>query len=182
MCSLIYYRPIRPCPPFHLHANACYVGRPFPLSEAREHWRRLRSWGLTFSTLPQTLQYQKLESTKLMLYSENHSHLGSSRACRTVSILRQPKPRITLTGHRGKYDQEYLDYLRELLTTMHEEGIAAYVVRLLSLLFYWSERVRPPRVRADFQVIHQDVFSRYCGGVSFPFPACQQVKDSRLIY
>jgi hypothetical protein len=29
----------------------------------------------------------------------------------------------------GQYDQEYLDYLKELLTIMHEEGVAAYVVR-----------------------------------------------------
>lgn len=28
--------------------NASYVGRPFPLSQAKEHWARLASWGLTF--------------------------------------------------------------------------------------------------------------------------------------
>jgi hypothetical protein len=44
-------RPIRPCPPFHAHAEASYVGRPFPLDEASEHWRRLRSWGLTSGEL-----------------------------------------------------------------------------------------------------------------------------------
>jgi hypothetical protein len=26
------------------------VGRPFPLDEAPENWRRLKSWGLTMST------------------------------------------------------------------------------------------------------------------------------------
>lgn len=30
--------------------EASYVGRPFPLSEAAEHWARLKSWGLTFGT------------------------------------------------------------------------------------------------------------------------------------
>lgn len=43
-------RPIRPCPPFHEHAKASYVGRPFPLDEAPENWRRLKSWGLTMCT------------------------------------------------------------------------------------------------------------------------------------
>ncbi|GMK54726.1 hypothetical protein CspeluHIS016_0113120 [Cutaneotrichosporon spelunceum] len=28
--------------------EASYIGRPFPLEEAKEHWARLASWGLTF--------------------------------------------------------------------------------------------------------------------------------------
>lgn len=30
------------------HTESSYVGRPFPLEEADEHWARLKSWGLTF--------------------------------------------------------------------------------------------------------------------------------------
>jgi hypothetical protein len=33
---------------FFDHRNVSFVGRPFPLGEADEHYRRLRSWGLTF--------------------------------------------------------------------------------------------------------------------------------------
>jgi hypothetical protein len=32
------------------HASVTFVGRPFPLEEAHEHFCRLRRWGLTFST------------------------------------------------------------------------------------------------------------------------------------
>jgi hypothetical protein len=31
------------------HAVVTFVGRPFPLEEAPEHFSRLRRWGLTFS-------------------------------------------------------------------------------------------------------------------------------------
>lgn len=44
-------RPAFPAPKIHDHAQANYVGRPFPLEEADEHWARLKSWGLTFGTL-----------------------------------------------------------------------------------------------------------------------------------
>jgi len=30
------------------HTESSYVGRPFPLEDADEHWARLKSWGLTF--------------------------------------------------------------------------------------------------------------------------------------
>ncbi|TRR18219.1 hypothetical protein DNP52_24965, partial [Salmonella enterica subsp. enterica serovar Panama] len=33
---------------FFDHRNASFVGRPFPLDEADEHFGRLRKWGLTF--------------------------------------------------------------------------------------------------------------------------------------
>jgi hypothetical protein len=33
---------------FFDHRNVSFVGRPFPLEEADEHFRRLRAWGLTF--------------------------------------------------------------------------------------------------------------------------------------
>ena len=31
------------------HASVTFVGRPFPLEQAHEHFSRLRRWGLTFS-------------------------------------------------------------------------------------------------------------------------------------
>lgn len=33
---------------FYNHRNVSFVGRPFPLEEADEHFRRLRAWGMTF--------------------------------------------------------------------------------------------------------------------------------------
>ena len=33
---------------FFDHRNVSFVGRPFPLEEADEHFARLRKWGLTF--------------------------------------------------------------------------------------------------------------------------------------
>src|SRR5512137_2930250 len=33
---------------FYDHRNVSFVGRPFPLEEADEHFTRLRQWGLTF--------------------------------------------------------------------------------------------------------------------------------------
>ena len=33
---------------FYDHRNVSFVGRPFPLAEADEHFRRLRAWGFTF--------------------------------------------------------------------------------------------------------------------------------------
>jgi len=33
---------------FYDHRNVSFVGRPFPIEEADEHFSRLRSWGLTF--------------------------------------------------------------------------------------------------------------------------------------
>lgn len=40
--------PNDPLPKVHEHATGSYVNRPFPVSEAQEHWARLKSWGLTF--------------------------------------------------------------------------------------------------------------------------------------
>jgi hypothetical protein len=36
---------------FYDHRNVSFVGRPFPLEEADEHFARLRAWGLTFLRL-----------------------------------------------------------------------------------------------------------------------------------
>lgn len=33
---------------FYNHRDVSFVGRPFPLDEAEEHFARLRAWGLTF--------------------------------------------------------------------------------------------------------------------------------------
>ncbi len=33
---------------FYDHRNVSFVGRPFPLDQADEHFRRLRAWGMTF--------------------------------------------------------------------------------------------------------------------------------------
>jgi hypothetical protein len=45
--------PAIPCIPSHepnhfLSDNVSFVGRPFPLSEADEHFSRLKKWGFTF--------------------------------------------------------------------------------------------------------------------------------------
>lgn len=64
--------------------------------------------------------------------SAYHSHMGGSRACWTVCspylLLIFGVSPIPADPYRGQYDQEYLDYLRELLTEMNEEGVAAYIV------------------------------------------------------
>lgn len=36
---------------FYNHRDVSFVGRPFPLAEADEHFRRLKAWGLTFLRL-----------------------------------------------------------------------------------------------------------------------------------
>lgn len=36
---------------FFEHRDVSFVGRPFPLDEADEHFGRLRAWGLTFLRL-----------------------------------------------------------------------------------------------------------------------------------
>ncbi|HNB53012.1 MAG TPA: hypothetical protein PK530_13775, partial [Anaerolineales bacterium] len=33
---------------FYDHRNISFVGRPFPLAEADEHFSRLKAWGLNF--------------------------------------------------------------------------------------------------------------------------------------
>ena len=59
---------------------------------------------------------------------------------------------------RGKYDEEYLQYLRALLEGMKEYGLVAYVVS------HFLIRCAGGR-GANIQAVHQDVWSRYCGGV-----------------
>ncbi|KAG8760210.1 hypothetical protein FRC11_000765 [Ceratobasidium sp. 423] len=91
----------------HDHRSITFVGRPFPLQEAPQHFARLRRWGLTFIRFNVT--WEAIE------------HEGP-----------------------GKYDTQYLDYLRELFSLLPEFGIVAFVS------------------------IHQDVWSRYSGGSGAP--------------
>ncbi|KAJ1309337.1 hypothetical protein OPQ81_006117 [Rhizoctonia solani] len=91
----------------HDHRSVTFVGRPFPLEEAPQHFARLRRWGLTFIRFNVT--WEAIE------------HEGP-----------------------GKYDIEYLEYLRKLLALLPEFGIVAFVS------------------------LHQDVWSRYSGGSGAP--------------
>ncbi len=77
-----------------------YVGRPFPLSAAREHYARLRAAG--FNSMRLLVLWEAVEPRK-----------------------------------KGEYDQEYLDYLRELVKQANEYGLYVLI---------------------DF---HQDIFSRH---------------------
>ncbi|CAA7263297.1 unnamed protein product [Cyclocybe aegerita] len=89
------------------HRCITFVGRPFPLEEAHEHFSRLRRWGLTF--------------IRFLVTWEAVEH-----------------------GGPGVYDTEYLDYIRELLSLLPKYGMTAFVS------------------------MHQDVWSRYCGGSGAP--------------
>ena len=50
---VLFYRPVNHDPNNFPgdHRSVTFVGRPFPLEEAHEHFCRLRRWGLSFSTL-----------------------------------------------------------------------------------------------------------------------------------
>lgn len=89
------------------HRNVSFVGRPFPLDEAREHFARLRAWGLTL--------------VRLLVPWESIEHKGP-----------------------GEYDEEYIDYLRELISMMPEYGLKCFI---------------DP---------HQDTWSRFSGGSGAP--------------
>ncbi|MGD1991730.1 MAG: cellulase family glycosylhydrolase [Anaerolineae bacterium] len=92
---------------FYDHRNVSFVGRPFPLDEADEHFARLRAWGLTF--------------LRFLVTWEAIEHAGP-----------------------GKYDEEYLDYLYQVVRKAGEHGIQLFV---------------DP---------HQDVWSRMSGGDGAP--------------
>ncbi|KAF7731799.1 hypothetical protein EC973_008314 [Apophysomyces ossiformis] len=89
------------------HRSVSFVGRPFPLAEAKEHFARLRAWGLTL--------------IRLLVPWESLEHAGP-----------------------GQYDDNYIDYLRELITMMPEYGLKCLI---------------DP---------HQDTWSRYSGGSGAP--------------
>jgi hypothetical protein len=92
---------------FFNHREVSFVGRPFPLPEADEHFRRLRQWGLTF--------------LRLLITWEAIEHAGP-----------------------GRYDQEYLEYLRAIVNKAAEHGLEVFI---------------DP---------HQDVWSRFSGGDGAP--------------
>ncbi|KAG5459202.1 MAG: hypothetical protein BJ554DRAFT_423, partial [Olpidium bornovanus] len=100
---------------FH-HRDVSFVGRPFPLDEIDEHLGRLRTWGLTFA---------------------------SGRLVRCVLSLphADASPRnIAVVGKSGIYDEEYIDFLIEILKKMSEFGLRCFI---------------DP---------HQDLWSRFSGG------------------
>lgn len=92
---------------FFDHQHVSFVGRPFPLAEADEHYSRLQAWG--FNCL------------RLLITWEAVEHEGP-----------------------GIYDQEYLDYLYDVVKKAGEYGFHVFI---------------DP---------HQDVFSRFSGGDGAP--------------
>jgi len=92
---------------FYDHRNVSFVGRPFPLEEADEHFARLRAWGFTF--------------LRFLVTWEAIEHAGP-----------------------GIYDEEYLDYLYQVVRKAGEYGIHLFI---------------DP---------HQDVWSRLSGGDGAP--------------
>jgi len=92
---------------FYDHRHVSFVGRPFPLEEADEHFSRLRAWGLFF--------------LRFLITWEAVEHAGP-----------------------GIYDEEYLDYLYEVVRKAGEYDIDLFI---------------DP---------HQDVWSRLSGGDGAP--------------
>lgn len=92
---------------FYDHRHVSFVGRPFPLDEADEHFTRLRAWGFTF--------------LRFLITWEAIEHAG---------------PQI--------YDQDYLDYLHDVIKKAGEYGIDVFI---------------DP---------HQDTWSRFSGGDGAP--------------
>jgi hypothetical protein len=92
---------------FFEHRDVSFVGRPFPLEDADEHFSRLRAWGFTF--------------LRFLVTWEAIEHAGP-----------------------GLYDQDYLDYLYEVVRKAGDHGLDLFI---------------DP---------HQDVWSRMSGGDGAP--------------
>lgn len=56
------------------HHSVTFVGRPFPLEEAPEHFARLRRWGLSFSTSDKCF---RICESNIGLFSSVSHHMGS---------------------------------------------------------------------------------------------------------
>ena len=98
---------IDPADPAFASADVSFVGRPFPLSEARKHWRCIRQTGHNL--------------VRLVVTWEAVEHAGP-----------------------GKYDDEYLQYLHDLIALAREEGLLVFID------------------------MHQDCWSRHSGGSGAP--------------
>jgi hypothetical protein len=92
---------------FFDHRSVSFLGRPFPLEEADEHFSRLKHWGYTF--------------LRFLITWEAIEHQGP-----------------------GMYDEDYLDYLVQIVRKAGEYGISLFI---------------DP---------HQDVWSRFSGGDGAP--------------
>ncbi len=99
---------------FYNHRQVSFVGRPFPLDEAHDHFSRLKGWGFTFLRLLVT--WEAIEHA----WSPNDG------------------------GGPGMFDEEYLDYLRQVVIKAGEHGIYLFI---------------DP---------HQDAWSRFSGGDGAP--------------
>lgn len=55
---------------FFDHSNVSFVGRPFPLQEADEHFSRLRAWGLTFVRF--LVSWEAIEHSGPGIYDEEY--------------------------------------------------------------------------------------------------------------